>query len=271
MTTIFKGGTNGGANRFFFDKDGDILVSGQGVGGRPEVSGNLGLLAEVWGGTVKSTGTFGGDGTGSAANIVTAQDNGIAKIGGKEVGGQYRFQFDSRDEAQSFIDFVKVVQDQGNLGILFEGKATEFRFGARTGDEPGPGDDRVAISFDDGAEDGVANFRSVEFQDGQRVSVDRFESLDDFIIHLAEEVFDGQAVRTGLFADDFGQRAADGAGPNVSRTDDDVSIGGRGVGGKFQWDFESRLEAARFERAVDRLLENVDMTDAVAAQDDFIL
>jgi hypothetical protein len=261
MGDVFEGGTNGGANRFFFDKDGDILVSGQGVSGRPEVSGNLDLLAEIWGGTVKSSGTFGGDGTGSAANSLSASDTGIATIGGKSVGGNFRFQFHTKEEAQSFIDFVKIVQDQGQLGVLFEGKDTEFEVAA-----PGAsGRGATVISFDDGADDGVADFRV----GGSGVSgSESEESLDEFILTLAEDVYDGTAVRTGRFADDLGERVADGMGPNIVEVmDDDVVLGGRGIGGSFRWDFESVDKAERFEAAIERLFHEIDQADAVAQGD----
>lgn len=49
MSTIWKGSTNGGANRFF-TKDGELMVAGQGVGGRQKA--DLDLVADIWGATM---------------------------------------------------------------------------------------------------------------------------------------------------------------------------------------------------------------------------
>lgn len=258
--TLFVGDTNGGANRFFFDGDGDILVSGADVGGRPQVSGKLNVLADVWGGSVTATGTF--NGPDADPNIFRAQENGIAVIGGSDTGGSYRFQFDSQEDAQRFIDFARDIHDQGALVTLFEGKETEFSFAA-----PGAsGSGVTSISFDDGQDDRIANFRA----GGSGVSGSVQEtSLEAFIFTLAEDVYDGVRVRSGSLAENIAQRVADGKAPTVRLNDDDVILTNNGMGGQFRWDFDSPDQASRFQTALDHLFDAIDNTEAVAQDDLF--
>ena len=55
VTTLFKGTTNGGANRVF-EKNGEILIAGQAVGGRQKLDAER--IADVWGGTLEETATL---------------------------------------------------------------------------------------------------------------------------------------------------------------------------------------------------------------------
>ncbi|MEO0822794.1 MAG: hypothetical protein AAF074_20505 [Pseudomonadota bacterium] len=115
MSTIFKGGTNGGANRFF-TKDGEkILVAGADVAGRPEVSGDAALLAEVWGAIDFRDN---GDVTGSdEVNINLGNDDAV-RINGGDVSGNYTFFFGSADDAMNFADFLEEVTEAGYIDEL---------------------------------------------------------------------------------------------------------------------------------------------------------
>jgi hypothetical protein len=91
MTTIYKGSTNGGANRFFV-KDDKIMVAGADVKGRQEV--DLELLEDVWSFDTKSTGNITGDLSASQIRVFVQDDgDAIVKIGGAGIGGSFTFEF----------------------------------------------------------------------------------------------------------------------------------------------------------------------------------
>jgi len=107
--------TNGSANRFFID-DGQFKIAGESVSGRfatTDVIAWIQEAARLYDCPVKANGNFNYNTT---PNIIKAQDNGIAKLGGKGVGGQFKWQCADKDAAQNFVDFLKLVAKAG----LFE-------------------------------------------------------------------------------------------------------------------------------------------------------
>ncbi|MEZ4859883.1 MAG: LamG-like jellyroll fold domain-containing protein [Caldilineaceae bacterium] len=99
--------TNGGTNRFFVTAAGEYKIEGDDVDGTEiytNVDAWLTRAAALYGGSVVSLGRVTGPIKG---NQVTAQGNGIAKLVGKNVSGQYRFAFGSRTLAEVFADFLR--------------------------------------------------------------------------------------------------------------------------------------------------------------------
>jgi len=126
MTTLWQGGTNGGANRIFA-KDGEVMIAGEGIGGRQELT--MKVLAEAFGaiqvkeqmnearynadrdpGRMKSfevkakngkSNDKGGDGEADA----------IVKFGGKGVAGNAAIRFDNKQDADNFKAFLAENRD----------------------------------------------------------------------------------------------------------------------------------------------------------------
>lgn len=125
MTTLFKGDTNGGANRIFIEESsGEMKIAGEGVGGRQEVS--MKMLADVFGAiSVKDRGNeakFNADEFSGETKDYTVkkgdtdrdgdgQDDVVVKIGGEGVAGNYALKFGNQKEADSFQDFLAENQD----------------------------------------------------------------------------------------------------------------------------------------------------------------
>ncbi len=111
MTTIFRGITNGGANRFF-EKNGEILVAGADVGGRQVVTAEL--IAEIWGADIIAAGNVTGDNSNP-----TIEGNGTTvRISGNDVGGTFRFAFDTEKEAANFLNFLDALNEAGVLDAV---------------------------------------------------------------------------------------------------------------------------------------------------------
>ena len=89
-----------------------------------------------------------------------------------------------------------------------------------------------------------------------------FDDFDDFLLATAN-VFDGVAERTGTIND---QRLDDGDGPNNIRTtaENEVVIGGSGIGGSYKFQFEKQAFAENFEAFVEDVLDLIDANNVVA-------
>ena len=112
MSTIWKGGTNGGANRFFSKDGATLMVAGADVGGRQVVTKEL--LAEIWGAEVLGS----GDVTSDEANPRIQADGVTVRLSGEGVDGNLRFVFDNEKAAQNFEDFLETLADEGYLADI---------------------------------------------------------------------------------------------------------------------------------------------------------
>ena len=115
MTTLFRGATNGGANRVFL-RDGDLKIAGQAVGGRPSLDADL--IAKVWGAKSVQTADLK-----AGASLEDLND---AKISVVQTGGE---------------GFV--------LNALAEIGVTKFNFNPSQNETPGVGVDLVDGRFND--------------------------------------------------------------------------------------------------------------------------
>lgn len=130
VSTLFRGTTNGGANRFFL-KDGEILVSGADVAGRAKV--DIDVLEEVWSFDTIRTGTLTGEISASQINVFV-QDDGDARvaIGGSNIGGAFVFEFKEgfyRDvNAARIEDRLETsgIRTDGSVDSRAEGAAMNF-------------------------------------------------------------------------------------------------------------------------------------------------
>ena len=134
------------------------------------------------------------------------------------------------------------------------------------------GDDNLynagtAFSFSQGANGGSNRFGydgEAFFISGQGVrGRPKFDDFDDFLAEAAR-VFDGVIERSGNIND---QRLDEGDGPNNIRVNanDEVTIGGRSIGGSYRIQFDNTTEAETFRDFVVRMLDEIDMNDVVAA------
>lgn len=112
MPTVWKGITNGGANRFFTNKDGDLKVAGEGVGGRKVVTKEL--LADIWDAEILGSGNV----TSDEANPRIQDDGLTVRLSGNGVGGNIRFVFDNEKAAKQFEAFLEELGDAGYLAEI---------------------------------------------------------------------------------------------------------------------------------------------------------
>lgn len=101
------------------------------------------------------------------------------------------------------------------------------------------------------------------FISGEGVSgTPKFQDFDDFLVKTAE-VFDGVVKRRGTIND---QRLPSGDGPNNINVNanDEVIIGGQGIGGSYKIQFGKTTEAETFRDFVVRMFDEIDANDAVA-------
>ncbi|MEM8680847.1 MAG: hypothetical protein AAGF97_15975 [Planctomycetota bacterium] len=107
----FKGITNGGANRFWVNDQDQFFRAGSDVAGRPstaDVNVWLEEAAVLYNGSKVSQGNVNCSNYPSASQV-QVQDNGIVKLAGDGVGGQYRYGFNSVEEAENFAVFFRAV------------------------------------------------------------------------------------------------------------------------------------------------------------------
>lgn len=217
MTTIFKGATNGGANRFFV-KDEKVMVAGADVAGRQEV--NIDVLEDVWGFETKSLGSLTGpidDIQISVREIMVGPED--ARVGtgdyrvvisGDQVGGQYRFDFTD--------DFYKDVNTAKLEGTgKFAGNGLLENSGIQTDGEVSNKTEGAAMNF--------ALFLE------QMLEADALQFIED--AGADPDVFtnDEEAIATARFRENDG----------------DVIFSGGGVSGRTTTDeFESRSQAEDF-------------------------
>ncbi|MGF1461379.1 MAG: lamin tail domain-containing protein [Leptolyngbyaceae cyanobacterium] len=130
----------------------------------------------------------------------------------------------------------------------------------------------MAFSFNTGTNGGANRFGfdgDSFFVSGQGVrGRPKFDDFDDLLV-VAAELYDGVLERSGTIND---QRLPSGNGPNNINVNDnnEVTIGGRGIGGSYRIQFENTQEAETFEAFVERILNEIDENDAVATDpDDF--
>lgn len=98
--------TNGGGNRMWVSASCDYKVAGADVSGREtyqSVNDWLARVAELYDGTVVSSGTVTGP---ISESGVVVQGNAIVKLATTNVGGQYRYQFNTIDEGANFAKFL---------------------------------------------------------------------------------------------------------------------------------------------------------------------
>jgi hypothetical protein len=107
--------TNGGANNFVISKrdfDGvRFQVGGQSVSGQFRTVSIIAYVQEaarLYDCDAIRSGSFAGT---QEPNIRRAQDNGRVVLGGRGVGGQFRWQCDNAAEAQNFADFLDLLAE----------------------------------------------------------------------------------------------------------------------------------------------------------------
>ena len=253
----FRQSTNGGANRFGFDGD-SFFISGQGVPGRPkfdDFDDFLEVAAGVFDGVIESSGNINDqrlpDGDGPNGLRVNANDEVI--ISGSGIGGSYRIQFGGTHEAENFLDFVERMFDEIDANDAVATNPTDFRFDALTGTTD------ARLFFDD------VNDEFGFTTDGGATQV-RFDTLEEFVEGVASSIFGGNQLRDGNFN---AERIADGQIPNQVRVTrgDRVIIGGRSVGGRFEFGFADSATANFFAEAVGDLFGNIQETGAIAMGD----
>lgn len=133
MTTIFKGSTNGGANRFFV-KDEKVMVAGADVKGRQEV--NIDILSDVWGfDVVKNQGPIQDDFTADAIRVFQTEDGDWrVQIGPENVNGNYVFSFGDDSTFYKDVNAKKIeaklaesdIDTDGEVSSKAEGAAMNF-------------------------------------------------------------------------------------------------------------------------------------------------
>ena len=113
----WQGETNGGTNGFVYTAAGGFEVCGDDVPGTTAVTRTL--LASLWNGNIKSNGNI--TTTNALADLqIKAQNNGIAKVSGHQVGGQYRWTMANVTEGQAFVGFLRQVNGQALLDELLQ-------------------------------------------------------------------------------------------------------------------------------------------------------
>lgn len=117
MSTIWKGITNGGANRFFETGSGDdkvLKVAGADVGGRPVVTKEL--ILDLWEPLETSDTSF--NVTSDNAQIILVNDGTSVQIGPGGVGGKGTIDFSSQKAAEAFKAFLEDLGDAGYLADI---------------------------------------------------------------------------------------------------------------------------------------------------------
>lgn len=114
MSTVWKGITNGGANRFF-EKNGELMVAGADVAGRQKV--DVAKIIELWEPTNVSG--FGNVTDDLDANPRVNQDGFGVRISGAGVGGNWQFTFATEKAATQFEAFLEELGDKGYLADIF--------------------------------------------------------------------------------------------------------------------------------------------------------
>ncbi|MEM9170184.1 MAG: S8 family serine peptidase [Pseudomonadota bacterium] len=246
----FSQGTNGGSNRFGFDGD-SFFISGQGVGGRPrfdDFDDFLQAAAGVFDGVVERSGDINDQrlDTGDGPNNIRVNDNDEVIIGGSGIGGSYRIQFENTSEAETFATFVERMFDEVDANNAIATDPEDFRFDA--------GD--VRVFFDKAGKD-------FGFTTDGGATQSRFEDIETFVESLMAALGAEEQLRDGSFND---ARIAGGAVPNQIRANDDgvLTISGRSVGGRFQFDFGDAEEADVAVAALQTLFAAIDEADALA-------
>jgi len=253
----FSQGTNGGANTFGFNGDA-FFISGQGVSGQPKFQDFDPFLEEaarVFNGVVEMRGVINDQRLplGQGPNILNVNGNNEVTIGGRNTGGNYRIQFVNATEANVFKTFVQRMLTEINANDAVANDPTDFRFDALAGSGS------ARVFFDD-----------VNDQFGFTTDVGqnqvRRDTLETFVEDLAISVFGGSQRRDGDFN---AVRIAAGQTPNQIRvtSGDTVVIGGRSVGGRFEFRFENTATANVFATAVGTLFDNIGEARAIANGD----
>lgn len=253
----FRQGTNGGANRFGFDGDA-FFILGQGVRGRfkaQDFDPFLVKAAEVFGGEVEATGTINDQRlpSGQGPNILRVTDNDEVVVSGRSIGGRYQVQFGNQEEAKTFQAFVDQMFAEIDENDAVANDPTNFRKDIVTGMNT------ARVFFDDVKDQFGFTTNGGETQQ-------RFDELELFVEGLADDLFGGTQIRDGRFN---AERIADGRIPNIVRVirNDQVLIGGRSVGGRFQFEFENPTTAGQFANSVETLFDHIGETGAIAIGD----
>lgn len=117
MSTLWKGITGNGGNRFF-EKNGELMVAGADVAGRQKLTKEK--FEDVW--DIQSV-SAGGNVTGPNPGIkdnASDADN-VVRLGGNDVNGKnIIFTFNTKKEAESFEKFLTDLDSTGSLADAFE-------------------------------------------------------------------------------------------------------------------------------------------------------
>ncbi|MEM8853643.1 MAG: hypothetical protein AAGD34_08080 [Pseudomonadota bacterium] len=123
MPNIFKGITNGGANRFWFNGEDDSLVfkvAGADVGGREsftDVNDFIDRAAELF--DVQSTnGSANYDGSGELQYGIIGADQNVVKLGPGNHNGSAKYTFDSAEDAANFMSFLEALDTAGDGAFI---------------------------------------------------------------------------------------------------------------------------------------------------------
>lgn len=250
----FSQGTNGGANSFGFDGDA-FFISGQGVSGRArfqDFDDFLVRAADVFDGVIERTGTINDQRLplGQGPNNINTNANDEVVIGGRGIGGSYRIQFDNSTEAETFETFVERMFTEIDVNNAVATDPTDFRFDTLTG---------ARLFFDD------VNDEFGFTTDGGETQT-RSNMLETFVEEVADIIFGGSQLRDGNFN---AVRIAEGRIPNQIRvtSTDTVVIGGRSVGGRFEFGFGDTATANAFAGAASTLFDNIQEVSAIATGD----
>lgn len=203
MTTIFKGTTNGGANRFFI-KDEKIMVAGADVKGRQEV--DLEILEDVWGFDTKATGNLTGDIDAGQIRVFEIKKDGEGTgdfrvvIGGESVGGQFKFDF--TDDFYKDVNANRIEAKLEDSGITTDGSVDSRAEGA-------------AINFALFLEE-MLNADALAFIDAAGANTDKITNIDGALSQLNDnDIRDdntvkiaGNGVSGATFTDPFPSEGA---------------------------------------------------------------
>ncbi|MEM6481983.1 MAG: hypothetical protein AAF922_10070 [Pseudomonadota bacterium] len=214
MTTIFKGSTNGGANRFFV-KDEKIMVAGADVKGRQEV--DIGILEDVWGfDTVKDNGALESDFAAENIRVFQTQmGDWRVQLGPENVGGSFIFSFGDDDKFYKDVNANKIEAKLADSDINTDGEVSSKAEGA-------------AMNFALFLEE-MLEADAIKFIEDAGASVD-----------IGNQVPGGDEIRN---LDDALSQLND----NDVKVDFSVKFGGAGVGGSTSTDaFNSQGAAENF-------------------------
>ena len=234
----FRDNTNGGGNRFWVTQNDEFKVAGADVAGRETFDNAEDWLlraVELYDGTVKSTGNVTGD---VGANQIVVQDNAIVKLSGSNVGGQYRFQFDTVGDAENFSDFFTEMVDFLEPDDLLNPNGATAPVASTSS---GSGN---LFNFRDDTNGGGNRFWVTQNNEFKVAGADvagreTFDNAEDWLLR-AVELYDGTRISTGNVTGDIG------ASQIVVQDNAIVKLSGSNVGGQYRFRFDTVGDAENF-------------------------